>query len=328
MRVGLVYDLFEDFPWEEGDPFDADVENEPLETLEILEEAILRLGHQPVRVGGARDLLKHMDNPDFDVVVNIAEGSRGRNREGEAPALLEMMGVPFVGSDALTLSLSLDKAWTKDLAIAAGLRTPAYRCYSSSIEIDADTLPGAFPLYVKPRYEGSAKGLTTSSKVNSVDALRSQVDHIATSYGQSVIVEQFIEGSEFTVAVIGADPVRTMPVIQRATERHSGIGLHALDRKGLPKVDHDFELTGDLSSELELVLSNASVAVFNKLECKDFSRVDFRVNTAGQEWFLEINPLPTFAPDGTFGIMAELDGQSYPDFLSMILRDAFERVLP
>lgn len=113
MRIGLVYDLFDDYPWIEGEAFDADAENEPEETVEALEAAFRALGHEPIRIGPARNLLFRMSHPGFEVGISIAEGARSRNREGEAPTLFELMGVPFLGSDALTMSLSLDKAWTK-----------------------------------------------------------------------------------------------------------------------------------------------------------------------------------------------------------------------
>ncbi|NQV73324.1 ATP-grasp domain-containing protein [bacterium] len=324
MRVGLIYDLFEDYPWVEGEAFDADVENEPEETVVALEEALEALGHEPIRIGPARNLLGSKEIPEVDLAVNIAEGGRGRNREGEAPTLLEMRGIPYVGSDALTLSLSLDKAWTKDLARAAGVRTPDYIVASSAEGLPGPKLP--FPLFVKPRYEGSAKGLSSENKVHTAQELEAQVARLTELYGQDVIVEEFIEGSEFTVAVVGSAPARALPVIQRAVETASGIGLHVLDRKGLPPVTGSYALPGELTSDLEFRLQQAALDVFHKLECKDFARVDFRVDEEGQEWFLEINPLPTFAPDGTFAIMAELQGQTYSEFLATVLSEAIARV--
>jgi len=324
MRVGLIYDLFEDYPWVEGEAFDADVENEPEETVVALEKALRALGHDPIRIGPARNLLGGKEIPALNLAVNIAEGGRGRNREGEAPTLLEMHGIPYVGSDALTLSLSLDKAWTKDLARAAGVRTPDYFVASSAKGLPGLKLP--FPLFVKPRYEGSAKGLSSENKVHTAQELETQVARLTELYGQDVIVEEFIEGSEFTVAVVGSAPARALPVIQRAVETESGIGLHVLDRKGLPPVTGSYDLPGELTSDLESRLQQAALAVFHKLECKDFARVDFRVDSEGQEWFLEINPLPTFAPDGTFAIMAELQGQTYSEFLATVLSEAIARV--
>jgi D-alanine-D-alanine ligase len=323
MRIGLVYDLFDDYPWIEGEAFDADAENEPEETVIALEEAFRSLGHEPIRVGPSRNLLQRMDDPGFDVGLSIAEGARSRNREGEAPTLFELMGVPYLGSDALTMSLSLDKAWTKDLARAAGVATPAYHVVAKP---EACPAPDTWPWFVKPRYEGSAKGLTKHSRVESPAALVAQVRHVIGTYGQDALVEAFVEGSEFTVAVVGHDPARTLPVIQRAVEGETGIGLHVLEREGLQDAEYEWALPGNLTPELESRLQQDALTVFNKLECNDFARVDFRVDADGKPWFLEINPLPTFAPDGTFAIMAELMGQSYPDFLASVLDEALKRV--
>jgi len=142
MNIGIVYDLFEDYPWRNGDPPDADAENEPLETLEVIEEAIRLLGHNPIRLGSPLKLGQRIYNNPIDVAINIAEAAHSRNREAYAPILLEMAGIPFLGSDALGLSVSLDKAWTKDLVATVGVPTPAYRCYSNGSQIKENDLPG------------------------------------------------------------------------------------------------------------------------------------------------------------------------------------------
>jgi D-alanine-D-alanine ligase len=326
MHIGLIYDVFEAYPWRPDDPPDADAEYEPEETIEALADALLALGHTPVPIGTAHDLLRALPALEIEAAISIAEGARSRNREAYAPILLEMAGIPFLGSDALTLSLSLDKAWTKDLAIAAVVPTPAYRVYASVQEIDTDDLP-AFPLFVKPRYEGTSKGISAKSKVTSVKALRAQVEWVTTTYRQEALVETFVEGGgEFTVAVIGNDPAEALPVMQRAVEATTRIGLHALEHRGLPQQEWDYVLGGSLDPALEKTLQAHARAIYHKLDCKDFARVDFRVDAEGQPWFLEINPLPTFAPDGTFAIVAELVGQSYSDFLADVLARGFRRL--
>ncbi len=327
MRVALIYDVFDAYPWRQGDPPDADAEYEPEATVEALETALRALGHTPVRVGTAHDLLADIHRLDVDAAVNIAEGARGRNREAYAPILLDMQGIPHLGSDALTLSVSLDKAWTKDLAAAAGVATPPYRVYASAGEIDAADLPAPWPLFVKPRYEGTAKGITARSKVASPEALRAQVAHVTQAYRQEALVEAFVAGGgEFTVAIVGNNPPEALPVMQRAVERTTGIGLHALERRGLPPLAWDYALAGRLDAAFEATLQRRALAVYQKLECKDFARVDFRVDADGRPWFLEINPLPTFAPDGTFAIVAELVGQPYPAFLADVLARGFRRL--
>lgn len=359
MRIGILYDLFEDYPWREGEPFDAHAENEPVETVDAIADALTMLGHEPVRIGPARALLSASREPGFsiDAGINIAEGAHHRGREGEVPTLLTLLGIPCVGSDALTLSLSLDKAWTKDLARAAGVATPDYvvvrpgfglagdSTAPDSIAIDrasgdAALLPfPPFPLFVKPRYEGSAKGLDEHSKVQDAAELARQVTHVTSAYRQDALVEAFVEGSEFTVAIVGHDPPRALPVLQRAVCAESGIGLHVLERPDLAaptagpssaateRTDRPWALPGTLTPELEAQLKQDALTVFRKLECRDFARLDFRVDADGRPWFLEINPLPTFAPDGTFAIMAELMGQTYPEFLASILDHALRHAL-
>ena len=327
MRVGLIYDVFSSYEWRPSDPEDADAEYEPMSTVEALEQALVKLGHEPVRIGTAQNLLEQLPTLSIDAAVNIAEGAHSRNREAYAPILLEMAGVPFLGSDALTLSLSLDKVWTKDLAVAAGVRTPPYAIYSYNRLDEYPELPASFPLFIKPRYEGSSKGITEASCVHDRAALEAQVKQVALQYQQDALVESYISGGgEFTVAVIGYDPPIALPALQRAVEADTGIGLHALDRRGYNNADLAYKLDGDLNPELEQEMKEMALAIFQKLECQDFARVDFRVDEAGEPWFLEINPLPTFAPDGTFAILAELMGQSYTEFLADTLAKGFARL--
>lgn len=327
MRIGLVYDVFEQYPWQASDPPDADAEYEPEETVEALEAAVCHLGYTPVRIGSADDLRARLgEGISVDAAINIAEGACGRNREAYAPILLEMAGIPCLGSDALTLSISLDKAWTKDLAVAAGMRTPPYRTYSSAQAVHPDE-GLSFPLFVKPRYEGTSKGITAASKVHTVDELRAQVERITTAYAQDALVESFVEGGgEFTVAIVGNDPPEALPVLQRAVETSTGIGLHALEHRGAPEGEWDYALGGELETDLEADLHDQALRIYQKLECKDFARADFRVDAEGTPWFLEINPLPTFAPDGTFAIIAELMNRDYVDYLAEVFGQGFKRL--
>ena len=331
MRIGLIYDVFDAYPWQPGDPPDADAEYEPESTVDALAAAVAALGHEPVRVGTARDLLARLDRPGIDAAINITEGGRSRNREAYAPILLELAGVPCLGSDALTLSLSLDKAWTKDLAAAAGVPTPPYRAFATPAAVDtaveAGDLPGPFPLFVKPRYEGSAKGITAASRVETVDALRAQVAWTVETYRQDALVEPFVAGGgEFTVAVVGNDPPVALPVLQRAVEATTRIGLHALEHRGLAGREWAYDLEGTLTPALEARLHHLAVHVYDKLACKDFARLDFRVDADGTPWFIEINPLPTFDPEGTFAVVAELMGRPYPAFLADILGRGLRRL--
>jgi len=330
MQIGLLYDTFDAYPWAEDDPSDADAEYEPEETVDTLAAAVERLGHTPVRIGTAVDLRERLgEGLALDAAINITEGAHSRNREAYAPILLEMGGIPCLGSDALTLSVTLDKAWTKDLVAAAEIPTPPHRVYDTAETVDTDDLPGPFPLFVKPRHEGTSKGITPGSKVEDVAALRQAVERVTSTYDQDAIAEGFVAGGgEFTVAVVGHDPPKALPVLQRGVEPTTGIGLHALEHRGAPtaKEDWDYELRGTLTATLEDRLQALTLRVFDRLDCRDFARADFRVDAEGQPWFLEINPLPTFKPDDTFAIAAELMGRDYEDYLAEVFEQGLRRL--
>ena len=329
LRIALVYDTFDAYEWQPGDPPDADAEFEPAETVDALCEAVRALGHEPVRIGGAHDLLRAIPTLRCDAGLSIAEASGSRNREGYAPTLFEMAGVPFVGSDALTMSASLDKAWTHRIVSAYGVRVPDWRSFDDADAIDPDDLP-PFPLFVKPRGEGSAMGIAPTSKVADSNELRAEVDRITRLYRQPALVERFVEGSEFTVGVTH-DGDQILPALQRATDRATGIGLHALEargsRYGRDVEERAYDLAHVLTPELEAQLADQTLRAFRALGCRDFARMDFRVDGEGTPTFLEANPLPTFAPDGTFAIVAELLGQPYDAFLGDMLGAAFERTM-
>jgi D-alanine-D-alanine ligase len=286
------------------------------------------MGHTPVRVGTAFDLRDRLaEGLRLDAAINIAEGARSRNREAYAPILLEMAGIPCLGSDALTLSLTLDKAWTKDLVAAAGVRTPPHAVYDRAEAVDDAALPADFPLFVKPRREGTSKGITPASKVETRAALREQVARITAHYDQPALAEAFVEGAgEFTVAVVGNDPPEALPALQRAVETETRIGLHALEHRGAPERDWTHTLAGTLDDDLEAALQDQAVRAYEALDCKDFARADFRVDDAGRPWFLEINPLPTFAPDDTFAILAEVQGRDYVDYLADVFARGLRRL--
>ncbi len=325
--MGLVFELRGARPPRPGEPPDADAEYEPEATVETLEAAIRRLGHEPVRVGDPHALLRaggRGELPRLDAALDIAEGFGSRNREAWAPVLLEMLGVPTLGSDALTLSLSLDKAWTKDVVAAAGVPVTGHALLRGPDEVAPLALPGPFPLFVKPRWEGTAKGIHAGSRVEDAAGLAREVERVTRLYAQPALVEPFLPGAEYTVTVVGHDPPRALPVLQRALEVGSGIGVHALEGDGAGPWAH--HLPGALDAALEKRLAELALRAFAALECRDFARADFRLDARGEPRFLEINPLPTFAPDGSFGILAELEGRPVAELLAEVIGDGLRRL--
>jgi len=332
LLIGLVFETFDTYPKRSGDPVDAQVEYEPEATIEALEAAVEWLGHRAIRLGSPFDLWARLGGGDrlqVDAVLNIAEGFGSRNREAWAPVLLEMAAIPTLGSDALSLSLSLDKAWANRWAAAAGIPVAPQTTMTTAREAERAPLPSAFPLFVKPRWEGTAKGIRASSRVGTRAALAREVERIVSDYAQPALVEAFLPGAEYTVTVVGNGArTRALPVIQRALERHSGIGLHALEGPGREETGRPLEhaIPGVLEPALERRLAELARASFSLFECRDFARVDFRLDARGEPVFLEINPLPTFASDGSFAILAELEGRPFAELLASCLEPGLERI--
>lgn len=330
LSIGLCYETFETYPVRPGDPSDAHVEYEPESTIEALESAIHALGHRPLRLGSPHALLERLaraERPAVDAVLNLAEGFGSRNREAWAPILLEMAGIPTLGSDALTLSLSLDKAWAKRHLAEAGVPIAPHEVITDPGDALAGPIPAPFPLFVKPRWEGTAKGIRRSSKVMSRAELAREVTRIARDYRQPALVEAFLPGAEYTVTLIGNGPPTVLPAVQRALDRESGIGIHALEGPGRSPASSLEPITpGRLDRELETRLGALAVRVFETLECRDFARVDFRLDAQGEPVFLEINPLPTFAMDGTFAILAELEGCTLASMLGRCIEAGLARL--
>jgi D-alanine-D-alanine ligase len=329
LRIGLVFDLLGSWPRQPGDPPDADVEFEPESTVALLEAALRQLGHQPLRLGSPHDLLARITKgelPRLDAALNIAEGTRGRDREAWAPVLLQMLDVPCLGSDALTLSASLDKAWAATLVESMGVPTPPRVLMRSARDAQLGELPAAFPLFVKPRGEGTAKGIAPTSRVEDRRELAIEVERIVTRYCQPALVEAFLPGPEYTVTLVGNAPPRALPVLQRALEVETGIGLHAVERHAPPPGGWRHVVPGELAVELETELEQLALRAYAALECLDFARADFKLDSKGRPHFLEMNPLPTFDPEGSFGILAELEGRAAHELVAEVLAAGLRRL--
>lgn len=322
MIIGMTYDLKTEYVFKPEDPQDANAEFDHPDTVGIMAESIEAAGHKVVRIGSVRQLIQKLDGLKVDLVFNIAEGNTGRSREAQVPILLEMQGIRYAGSDGMTLALTLDKLMTKKILISEGIPTPRF----FEIAKPEDELPAdlEFPLIVKPRYEGSSKGMSEKSKVNTREELREQAAWIIKTYHQPALVEQFIRGSEFTVAVIGNDPPEALPVVRIQIDGKNDLGdlfyTHSRIREGAKYV-----VPAEIDVRLERKLQDLAVKTFQAVDSRDFGRVDFRVDEKGNPFVLEINPLPSFSTEDVFGILAAHQGLTYGDMIRRLLKTALER---
>lgn len=319
LRVGLTYDLKTDHPLGPDDPPDLNAEFDHPDTVDHLEQAFRAGGHEVVRIGNGRMLLARAANltSQVDIVFNIAEGFAGRNREAQVPILLEMLGIPCVGADGLTLALTLDKVLTKKVLLAEGIPTPRFALMHDPEQLWSLDL--TYPLITKLRYEGSSKGLTDDSLVDTPHELRRQVHRLKRAYpGSEVFVEEFIEGQEFTIAIIGNTPPEVFPVVQITLD-----GLKDVGRKFYTfaqiRAGADYLCPADIPEALAAQLQELALRTYQSVECQDFGRVDFRVDRQGRPFVLEMNPLPSLSPEDVFTSVAKQQHWSYAQVLNRIL---------
>ncbi len=315
MHLGLTYDLQTD----PGDPRQA--EFDPPATIEALAQALASHGHDVVRLGNANTLLRAHPRPgDVDLVFNIAEGTDGRCREASVPTLLELWSIPYVGADPLALSLGLDKVMTKRIALACGLPTPRWTAIESPDHAQTASVP-PFPLIIKPRWEGSGRGIDAGAVARDRPALVERARWLWAACPGPMLVEEFLPCGELTVCVIGNDPPRAYPPIQRSLDPTSRLSCHVV-RPAPITVEHPVVLDAVCDTQARAI----ALTMFEALGCRDVARVDLRIDAAGRPSFLEINPLPSFDPAGSFGLLAESLGRTYADLVGDVLDAAVRRL--
>lgn len=331
MRIGLTYDLKEAVRLispSEGQPEDALEEYDSSETIKGIAVALEENGHTVVDLGGGRDFLSRIQEETIDLVFNIAEG-RGnhRSREAQVPAVLEMLDIPYTGSDPLSLAISLDKPLTKQLIAATGVATPRWVVLSNTGELEElDWTVFPFPVFVKPVHEGSSMGIRASSKIETLAELRRVVPILIGHYHQSIMVEQFILGEEITTGVIGNFPPGILGIMRVIPKNPDNNFVYSLEVKRDWERLVDYECPANLNPSVLNRISDSALKAFNALGCRDISRVDFRVGQDGVPYFLEINPLPGLNPkSGDIVIMSKKMGHPYSLLISSIVEAALKR---
>jgi D-alanine-D-alanine ligase len=309
---------------------DHEEEFDSPETIAAIAAAFESLGHEVELLGYGEPLLQRLlAGPRPDLVWNFAEGhGAGRSREARVPAVLEMLDIPYTGSDPLTLAVTLDKPVAKQLVRAAGVATPRWFVYEgdpASIQRQAAEL--SFPVFVKPAFEGSSKGILTSSVLYDVASLRRALGQLHEMYRQPVLVEEFIVGDELTVGVVGNDPPQVLGIM-RVLPRQQGAQpfVYSLEVKRDWQRQVRYECPAALSPDDTQAVLDATLAAWHALGCRDVGRFDFRLRD-GIPCFLETNPLPGLSPiSGDLVLLARFQGIEHRELIERILAAAVARV--
>ena len=324
MRIGLTYDLKDDY-LALGFDEHAVAEFDSLATIDAIADALESFGHSVDRIGHVRALAARLvAGQRWDLVFNIAEGVAGFGRESQVPALLEAYGVPYTFSDPLVCALTLHKGMAKHVARGCGVPTPNFALVSVPADVSAVEL--SLPLFVKPAGEGSSKGVTEKSRVESRPELLAVCTELLAEYRQPVLVEEYLSGREFTVGILGTGPsARALATLEVALRVGADEGVYSYRNKANWRELVEYRLLAEnpLRRDVEAV----ALATWRCLGCRDAGRVDVRLDGAGNPQMLEVNPLAGLTPDHSdLPIMAALSGMDYRELIGEILRCTTERL--
>ena len=303
------------------------------ETINAVRDAIEAV-HNVTLIEANTNAYTNFKEKKPDIVFNIAEGLNGFNRESQIPAMLDMLQIPYTGSDALTLGLCLDKSRTKEILTYHKIPNAKFFIALSSEEVEKRKIN--YPAIVKPVSEGSSKGIFSSSFVNNLDELRDEVLRIINNYNQPALIEEFLPGREFTVAVLGNDDEAViLPIIEIKYEEFPDnvVPLYSYEAKWILDTKENsfdvFECPANLTKDLEEQIKTTALYTYHVLRCKDWSRIDLRLDNSGVPNIIEINPLPGIMPDpnenSSFPKAARAAGMTYEQMIQRVLDSAIKR---
>ena len=317
---------------QKGTPVDYYSEFDSRRTVETLARALRWEGNEVSLLEADKNALTYFKNKRrVDIVFNIAEGFSGDSRESQIPAILDLLDIPYVGSGVLSLALALDKAKAKKLFKYDSIPTPDFQLFNNINERLNPSLK--FPLIVKPNREGSSKGIFASSVVADRENLYLRIKKVFFQYHQEVLVEEFVEGREVTVGILGNDALSVLPLLEidfrnclpggesfyswRVKEYQGNASLYLNPTFHCPAI-----LKPNLGEKIKLLACRA----YRSLGCLDFARIDFRITKFGQPFCLEVNPLPGLDPyESNLTFMANAAGFGYEKLIQRILTYARRR---
>jgi D-alanine-D-alanine ligase len=335
LRVAFLFNVRHHYP----DPADLrnqkEADYDDQETVDLIQGHLQACGFDVLPVEANEDAYQKLRDARsrIDLAFNLSEGLNGFDRECHLPAILEMLQIPYTGSTPLTQALVLNKALTKDVLRSQGVAVlPHYICHHPD---DALGAPQVFPAIVKPLSQGSSAGITNSSVVRSAAELQNQVRLILESLGPPVMIEPFLEGREFSVAMLG-NPPRVLPIIEPDHDRLPA-GCEKIDSLEVKWIlEESPEMAGYLLCPAELSdperqrIEDLCRATWDALGIRDLCRVDLRCDGETNPYVIEVNSPPGLLPpevsqSSYFPLAARTAGIGYEDLLGQIVETAWQR---
>lgn len=317
MKIGFCYDCKEDYGYTSSDLSFCDFITPT--AITFVKETLEKCGHSVTLIGNYKKLLEDLrQDHTFDLIITAAEGIQSRNRESWIASICELHNLPYAGSDAYTLIVTLDKILTKIIAQYLNVPTPNF------VEIacldDIEALSFEFPAVLKPNYEGSSMGVKL---IYNRENLLEHAKLLFEKYSDKLILEEFIPGKEITVSIAekNSKPYvfgmveslqhdnEIMPIYSSEIKRIYGC------KKILPRI----------SSETASLLKKYSLKMYSYLGCKDYCRIDFRLDKNDNPYLLEVTPLPALSETASFMMAAKLNNIEPVNLFNEIVDNAWQR---
>lgn len=301
-------------------------------TIAAIEETLSQFG-EVIRLEATEDFPAALQASRPDIVFNIAEALGGAVRESYVPTFCEFWGIPYTGSDPLALATCLDKARTKEVLLQHGIPTPEFIVADDPADLE---LWEHEPCVVKPLHEGSSKGITRDSLCRTRAEAEAEVQRVKDRYDEPAIVERYLAGREFTVAILGdGREARVLPLVELdfATLPADAPPIYGYEAKWIwdrPEKPLDiFVCPAACDPSLQRRIEEICLGAFRALRCRDWARIDVRCDADGEPHILEVNPLPGIIPDpeanSCYPKAARAAGLSYADIIETVLRAGAER---
>lgn len=337
LRIGLAFNRKpEDGPAPAGAPAgnrepgsaaDLYAEWDDEVTIAAIEAALAEAG-EVMRLEAREDFPLRLREAKPDIIFNVAEGLWGPNREAHVPSLCEFWGVPYTGSDPLTLAICLDKGRAKEILAYHGIPTAEFTVAPGGEQLDG--IP-SLPVVVKPVHEGSSKGITQSSLCRTRAEVSRAVALVWHRYRQPALVERWLPGREFTCAILGnGSEARVLPLVEVDFDAlpPGAARLYSYEAKWLWDTPDRplaiFRCPAPVSHGLGQRIVRTVLAAYRVLRCRDWARIDVRCDARGVPHVLEVNPLPGVLPDPSmnscFPKAARAAGLDYGPMIRAVLR--------
>jgi D-alanine-D-alanine ligase len=306
-----------------------------IEEREQVEKALQHRGYRTSLFnmnGDIKRLITFIEEKKPDLIFNLCESLKGQSiHEMHVAGIYELMNTAYTGAATLALGTCLDKVLTKVILSAHGIPTARHTIYTNAESVSLDDLHVRFPLIVKPSHEDASAGIGNASVVYDVESLCQRIGYIVKIFSQPALVEEYIEGRELNVAIIGNKRPMLLPISEidfsnLPPDYPRIVTYNAKWVEGTPEYIGTVGICpARLAPEVEQHVRDVALKSYRLMEIRDYARVDIRLDAMNTPYVLEVNPNPDISRDAGFARSALAAGITFEDMIAKIVETALER---